>query len=1061
MKSSRLVSLLLAALVSTTAAASSKLPTESELREGETRESLTGSFIRYRQFVDGREVVGGDLVVERDGAGRLRTTAGTRLNDIEQSTAPRSGIEAPRGIEVSRRRVFILEQGLAVSATEIVAAVTPSERYAFYFDDESGALVREIPLFFRADVPARLFPVNPVTAINDPALRDGNDSPAAVPASAYSTVVLRDLLPGTLSGPNVSVVDFEVPTAGIRSGAAFPPADRSAATFEEANAYALIDGSQRYLQSLGYVGSRRIVPYAIEVDAHALNGLDNSIFTLTSRGRGRLLFGDGGTDDAEDADLVLHEYAHAIQESIAPGGFSGGYGSEARALSEGYADYWAFASSYEANLLSGRDPFCIADWDVRCDGTNGCRYEPSTDCLRRVDTNRTMSDFVPRDQAGIEHLNGTIWSSVLRRIFLALAESYGVAEGRRRADTLIIESLFGLPPQPTFRIAGERLLHADSLLYGGAHSAAICSALQSAGITSSGTCGMRLRGDQINFPSADRDLPIRDGDPNGMMLSQTIDDARIIRRVYVSVSITHPFRGDLRLVLISPDGTPVVLKQVNRSDRGRDLLVTFGRDAEPAESLEVFAGRPAAGEWRLQVIDSIAEDVGRLNSWMLAFTFEGDQPQTTRARTTPFRTVPVAVQAAGAADSYFVTDLTLTNPTLEPKRVPLVFTPRGVNGEERFSSFDILLGPWQSVRLDSVVESSFFDAGAGTIEIGSGEVGAIAEIRNVAPAQVTRVGVPAVSGPLATVGSAPLHILPLAGSPLRRVNVGISELSGEAVVAKVRFLSASGDVVDESRIDVPPWTMQQIAARSSDVAAAEVSVVSGGGAVVAWGSTVESLDGEAGFAAAVAALPRSIVLPLIDAEGAIGSRWKSVVWLRNTTSSAAVVDLSVGGTSRRVALPAGATARLTDLAQSGRELLRADVPTGIILSSEIEAATASGSYRQDFAPLDSQNAIAPGDRGVIAMAESSPQRRTNVGLIETSGSRAMVGIIWRNPRGEVVWIREESLPPGGHVQIPAGLPDSGHGSLEIVPLSGGRIQAYASLIDPTGEAITLFMNKIE
>jgi hypothetical protein len=33
----------------------------------------------------------------------------------------------------------------------------------------------------------------------------------------------------------------------------------------------------------------------------------------------RLAFGEGGVDDAEDVDVVLHEYGHAIQHDTVPG----------------------------------------------------------------------------------------------------------------------------------------------------------------------------------------------------------------------------------------------------------------------------------------------------------------------------------------------------------------------------------------------------------------------------------------------------------------------------------------------------------------------------------------------------------------------------------------------------------------------------------------------------------------------------------------------------------------------------------------------------------------------
>ena len=40
---------------------------------------------------------------------------------------------------------------------------------------------------------------------------------------------------------------------------------------------------------------------------HGFNGADNSSY---SPGTGRLQFGEGGVDDAEDSDVVHHELGH-------------------------------------------------------------------------------------------------------------------------------------------------------------------------------------------------------------------------------------------------------------------------------------------------------------------------------------------------------------------------------------------------------------------------------------------------------------------------------------------------------------------------------------------------------------------------------------------------------------------------------------------------------------------------------------------------------------------------------------------------------------------------------
>jgi hypothetical protein len=147
--------------------------------------------------------------------------------------------------------------------------------------------------------------------------------------------------------------------------------------------YFHIDRSQRYMQALGYNGARRIAGYALPVDPHALNGADNSLYVGGAvAGQGKLYLGDGGVDDAEDPDIVLHEFFHAVQDWIAPSAFFGPSSSQSRAMGEGFSDYWAYSSTYEAGLGSGRDPYCIADWDARCAGDDpgqNCGYPVGAD----------------------------------------------------------------------------------------------------------------------------------------------------------------------------------------------------------------------------------------------------------------------------------------------------------------------------------------------------------------------------------------------------------------------------------------------------------------------------------------------------------------------------------------------------------------------------------------------------------------------------------------------------------------------------------------------------------
>ena len=350
--------------------------------------------------------------------------------------------------------VAVNVNGEARPAWRVVVEQNPHEPWAHYIDASSGAILRSQPLFAHITAKGRVFDPNPVARLNDPSLRDQNNSASAVPDAAYSIVDLLELnASGMLAGPNVQIVDSDMPSTTHADPAQSLLFDRSQPQFEEVNVYFHIDRSQRYMQSLGYAGPRRLVAYAIPVDPHALSGADNSLFVGSIvPGQGTLYFGDGGVDDAEDSDILLHEFFHSVQDWIAPSVFFGLSASQSRAMGEGFSDYWAFSSNYEPGLGFGRDPYCIAEWDARCggdDSSQNCGYPVGADCLRRVDSSKTMNDYLNAGVSGTEHKNGEIWSSALREVFDALVRRHGVTDGRRMADTLVLESMFGAPSDPT------------------------------------------------------------------------------------------------------------------------------------------------------------------------------------------------------------------------------------------------------------------------------------------------------------------------------------------------------------------------------------------------------------------------------------------------------------------------------------------------------------------------------------------------------------------------------------------------------------------------------------
>jgi hypothetical protein len=211
----------------------------------------------------------------------------------------------------------------------------------------------------------------------------------------------------------------------------------------EAMAYHHVDCALRYVESLGYTGSRRIFDRPLEINAHATED-DDSWYDPWLKA---LHFGAGRVPDAEDAETIVHELGHAIQDAICP---DFGQSDEAAAMGEGFGDY--FAASFFSRQKRGEYRVSVMCWDGIVFG----RHDPP--CVRRVDGALDCTHF--RAERG-EHSNGRIWSAILWDIFVAL--------GRKTADTIILESHFQLDGFTRFDRAARAILDADRNLYRGRH----------------------------------------------------------------------------------------------------------------------------------------------------------------------------------------------------------------------------------------------------------------------------------------------------------------------------------------------------------------------------------------------------------------------------------------------------------------------------------------------------------------------------------------------------------------------------------------------------------------
>jgi hypothetical protein len=317
-----------------------------------------------------------------------------------------------------------------------------------------------VPAAGAATAPAQVFAPNPVADLGIQSLTDQKDadyfSADPVLRRAYHRVTLTDLTsPTALSGAYVAVKS-ETGPAATNTGAGFI-FTRDQDQFEQVMAYYWITQAQRYIQSLGFgstlpaVNRRQV---AVRINQF---GGDNSFFRDTKTD---ITLGKGGVDDAEDAEVIVHEYGHSVQDAQVPGF---GTTADSGAIGEGFSDYLAVTVS--AAVAPTPDAACVADWD----STSYTSTVPH--CLRRVDGTK----HYPEDLANPRevHSDGEIWSRALWDIRQAL--------GGRVADTIIIRAQFGFTADTTMPVAAGQTIR-TAALYGRAVQKAVTAAFAARGL---------------------------------------------------------------------------------------------------------------------------------------------------------------------------------------------------------------------------------------------------------------------------------------------------------------------------------------------------------------------------------------------------------------------------------------------------------------------------------------------------------------------------------------------------------------------------------------------------
>ena len=433
-----------------------------------------GAHVRMQQIHKGIPVYGAGVVVATNTAHQVTMLSNATINGITVGVtpafAPQRAIDLARtALQTDARAIGSPDSASLVvfraadGSDHLAYRVTltreePAGDWELVVDAQTGAVLQQADRFVnyrdgeRVTGHGAVYLTDPLSAAHQvygaPGFTDANNADSDS-LNAYRTVVALDSVTYSngqfwLQGPYCTLADIELPLDSTFSA---PTPDgfmftRSQQGFEAVNAFYHVGAAYRRLLDLGFTSERLA---AVRVDPHGFQGQDNSHYSPSGNW---LSFGTGGVDDAEDADVIWHEYGHAMQYAFAPD-WGGG---ECAALGEGYADYWAASASRVRGTWASTD--AQFNWVYKWDGHNEFWAG------RRVNDARTY----PFGTLSA-HTAGQIWSSALMSIWNDL--------GRDITDRLVVKSLFYLGQGATAVDAAQAMLQADRDLYNGAHMATL------------------------------------------------------------------------------------------------------------------------------------------------------------------------------------------------------------------------------------------------------------------------------------------------------------------------------------------------------------------------------------------------------------------------------------------------------------------------------------------------------------------------------------------------------------------------------------------------------------
>lgn len=406
-------------------------------------------------------------------------------------------------------------------------------------------------------------------------------------------------------------------------------------------------------------------------------------------------------DRAFDSHIIIHEYGHGVSGRLTggPGNTTALNAIQSKAMGEGWGDWWALMLT-QVTSDAKLDAYGIGNYAAgfAADGPGIRTYPYSFDMTINPLTYDNFNGGAVNNQ---EHKAGAIWASALWDMNWQLIDKHGFSPdmmhgtgGNNLALQLVMDGLKLQGTNPSFLAGRDAILAADLARTGGANQTEIWTAFARRGMGFSASDGGSASSTTVvaafDVPASISGTVFRDDDASGtqnaaepglagwtVYLDQnnngiadvasvatynsvdtpkTITDRGItysnrtvsglvgtIVDINVTVTLTHPYDGELYLTLISPTNTPVILANYLGGSGDNYTNTTFDDEAttyisagaapftgsfKPYFDLAQLDGRDPNGTWKLRMDDAVLGNVGQLLSWSMQITY-GNEDITT------------------------------------------------------------------------------------------------------------------------------------------------------------------------------------------------------------------------------------------------------------------------------------------------------------------------------------------------------------------------------------------------------------------------------------------------